>query len=292
MFSNDIRYNQKELGVSIVETLVTLAISGIVMTGLLTMYTQAAITGRDHSIRIATFLEAQAALQMMGSELRMMGNGVPFDQANFQIGEDTLSDPSVTEPIVVATATNTNISFRINESGGVFLLTEDFNPIFSTTIKLTELGSLGAGDPIYLSNSVVSGDDGLYAVIATVDSGTSSITIDPGYVGSPNSVFPMGSILEEVPVVTYSISADGNDVTRDSGSGPVVISGNSTLSLDYLDHNGAELTLPITNAMVVDELRSIRLTIQHRSKKKLSDGNYYTTTASQVFGIRNLNYLF
>jgi hypothetical protein len=215
---------------------------------------------------------------------------VPFDQANFQIGEDTLSDPTVTEPLDVTTASATNLTFRINETGDVFLLTADFDPAVDLTISLTDVSSLAVNDPIYITNNVMSGEDGLYGVVTAVDVGAGTVTIDAGYVASPGASFDMGSILEEVPEVTYTVS--GTNITRDSGFGAVTMAQNSTLAFTYLDEDMNEVALPLTNDKVVNNLRAVRVRIEHSSNKNMKSGRPYTAVIEQVFGIRNLNYAF
>lgn len=281
---------RREAGLSLIEALVALGLSAVLLAGLVQQYSTSTAMSYNQSIRVATILEAQAILQAIGLELRMIGNGVPFDQANFQIGENTLTDPTVTEPLDVATASATELTFRINETGDVFLLTADFNPASSFEIALTDTSSLDVGDPIYLTNSVVSGEDGLFGIVNSVNHGSKTVTLAAGFVVSPDATFPMGSILEEVATVTYR--TDGNTITRDSGFGPVVMAQNSTLNLEYLDAEGNVLDLPLTNETVVNSLRAIRVSVTHTSEKALKGAGAFSTTVDQVFGIRNLIYLY
>ena len=282
----------REQGFTVLELLISTLIAAVLFGALLTQYFSASGVARDHQIRIATQVQAQAIIQNIVSELRMLGNGVPFDQANFQIGEDTLADPSVTEPIDVSTASATNITFRLNETGEVYLLTADFDPAASLVISLTSITGLDVADPVYISNSVVSGDDGLFGTIAAIDSANSTITLNADYIASPSATFAMGSICEEVPLVTYNSAEDGSGITRDSGFGAILLGEQSTMTLEYLDHDGNPLTLPISNADVINTLRSIRVTVTLRSSSLLKSGQPYEATVTQTAGIRNLNYFF
>ena len=286
------RRHRRCRGFSILELMISVGIGGVVLGALVSQYSHTVATSHDQQVRIATYLQAQATLQMIGSELRMLGNGVPFDQANFQIGEDTLTDPTVTEPIDVATTTASHIGFRINETGDVYLLSGNFNPASTLTFTLTSTTGLEANDPIYLSNSVVAGDDGLFGTIASVDHGTNQVTLQSGVVYSPGATFNMGSICEEVSTVAYDSPADGTGITRDSGYGPVKLGNGSTFVLEFVDAAGTPVALPLTNTTVVNSLRAIRVTVNQQSANKLKDGSSYTATISQSFGIRNLNYLY
>lgn len=282
---------ESESGFTLFELIVTMVLTSIVFIGAMQAYNAMTAASYDLHIRIETNVQAQAIIQTIGNELRVLGNGVPFEQPNFQIGENTLSDPVVTEPILVNEATTSSIQFRLNETGEVALLMADFNPSLGLTVQLTDVAGLDANDPVYITNSVMSGDDGLYATITHVDTATNSITIDPAYVASPGAFFPMGSVLEEVPIVTYAYTPDVG-ITRDSGYGPVLLGNNAKLSFDYLDHNGNSLVLPLTNELVVNSLRSIRVTVKMANDSLLKNGEEYIATVSQVFGLRNLNYLY
>jgi len=283
--------SKDQSGFTLFELLVTLVLSAIVFVGAMQAYSSMTAASYDLHIRIATNVQAQAIIQTIGNELRVLGNGVPFEQPNFQIGENTLSDPLVTEPLLVNQATSSSIQFRLNETGEVALLMADFDPALGLDIQLTDVSGLDVNDPIYINNSVMSGDDGLFATITRVDSLGKVITISPTYVASPGAVFPMGSILEEVPIVTYSYTPDVG-ISRDSGYGAVLLGNNATLELDYLDHNGNSIPLPLTNDLVVNSLRSIRVTVEMTSDSLLKSGERYMATVSQIFGLRNLNYLY
>lgn len=284
-------YTDIERGFTLLELMVTLVLTSIVFLGAMQMYTTISSVSYDHHLRLGTHVQAQAIMQTIGNEIRILGNGVPFDQPNFQIGEDTLSDPTVTQPIDIATSTTSSISFRLNETGEVALLTADFDPTSSLTISLTDVSGLAVNDPIYLNNSVVSGDDGLYGVVTAVNSVSKTVTIGAGYVTAADADFPMGSILEEVPIVTYTYTP-GTGITRDSGYGAVLLGNNASMTLEYRDSAGNVLTPPLTNTVVVDQLRAIKVTIALTSDAKLKSGENYTATVEGVFGLRNLNYLY
>ncbi|HQH25913.1 MAG TPA: prepilin-type N-terminal cleavage/methylation domain-containing protein [Oligoflexia bacterium] len=277
-------------GFTFLELLVSLLLSGVVVSGLYMQLRTSIERARDHQIRLETFVQAQAVAQTIAAEIRMAGNGVPFDQKNFFIGAPNLSDNTVTEPIVVSDTSASKIALRVNEAGEVFLLAASFDPASSATISLNDVSLLEENDPIYISNSVVSGDDGLYAQVASVNSASNTITIDSDYVASPGAVFAAGSTLEEVPVVTYE-SVNGT-ITRDSGFGPVFLAENGTLTLEYLDIDGNALNLPLQQTDLVNALRSARITITLSSPRKMSTGETYAASVSQVIGIRNLDYLF
>ena len=280
-------------GFTVVELLVSMLLATVVVAGAIKHYLISAQQARDNQIRVETFLQAQAVVQNIGFELRTVGNGVPFDQANFQIGESSLSDPTVTEPINVAATTASSITFRVNETGTVALLTQDFDPSIDLEVVLTDVSSLTANDPIYISNSVVAGDDGFYGIIDSVDTGNSSATIAAGYVSTPGATFDKGSVFEEVASVVYTSDTLNEQITRNSGFGDIIVAKNAALAFDYLDSSGTSLTLPMAASDLTNSLRAITVTVTVESSKILSNTKEtYTATATQTFGLRNLTYLY
>lgn len=287
-------------GFTLMELMVSVSIGAGLMLGIVSGYRSVVAISYDHKVRTVTRLQAEAIMQTIGVELRTLGNGVPFDQPNFQIGESTLSDPTVTHPILTATADTDYISFRLNESGEVHLLTADFDPASDNTISLTGTNGLEVGDTIYLNNSVVAEDDGYVAEVTAINTSTNVITVDTSSdVYSPSATFKMGTLCENVSLVTYESFADWSGITRDAGNGSVVMAPNSTMTLTYLDENGSAITLPLTpdcpsppcTDSLTDNLRSIQVSVSVRSSSNLSDGSTYTATMTQTFGIRNLGLL-
>lgn len=281
-------------GFTIVELIVTMGIISVVFLGLLVQYTQGVKAARDLSIRNETYLQAQAVLQMVCADIRTLGNGVPFELDNFQIGEITLSDPTITEPIDVATAASNYLKFRLNESGEVAVLTANYDPAASFQVNLTSVDGLAAGETIYISNAVVSGEDGLYATISSVDTANDRITLNNDIDRSPSSTFDMGSTLEEIRLIIYRSEADGSAIYRsnDNGTTEILLAEDGTVGFEYIKHDNTILTPPITNSNVVNDLRSIRVTVNITSDQPLSDGSTYTATTQQVVGLRNLTYAF
>lgn len=282
----------RERGFTLIEMLVTIGIVSLLFGGLLQQYSSSIAAARDHSIRMEAQVQAQALAQTIVSELRSLGNGVPFDQSNFEIAELALTDPTVTEPILVTQCTESRVAFRLNETGEVHLLAADFDPSFLLQVQLTGVDGLDVNDPIYISNAVMSGDEGLYATIAAVDSSTNTVTLNGDYITTAGATFDMGSTFEEVPVVVYESLADGTGITRDSGFGPVIMANSASMELEYLDWNLNVLALPLTNTDVINSLRAIRVTINVDGKRQLSTGENFTATVTQIAGLRNLNFLY
>ena len=278
---------------TMLESLTAIMISSSVLLATSSLFSSTVKANHDQKIKTETLVHAQAVLQMIGNELKPLGNGVPFDQANFEIGELTLSDPEVSYPIDVSKSDNSQIAFRLNETGEIALLTQDFDPAVSSTVYLTNVSSYQVNDPIYISNSVVAGDDGLYAKVQAVNTAAKSIILDgASIISSPSAQFKKGSVMEEVPVVEFKNLNSGEGITRDSGYGPVMLAEDATVNFEYLDSNGNALDLPLTAESIVNSLRVIKLNVVKSHPHKLSTGQTYQVTVSQSFALRNLNILY
>lgn len=292
---------QKNKGFTLIELMITLVVSSLVITGILSTYTYTVSVAFNQKIKLVAKLQADAVLQTIGSELKSLGNGVPFDQSNFLIGDVLVNDTTITYPLLISDSDVDTINFRINETGRTFILTDDFNPNFSSTVKLTDVQGLSTGDTIYITNGVIDGDDGLYATIDSVNTSTKSITLsgvdasaasredplDPNFAS-----FSTGSLLEAVNTVTYDSPSLSTGILRNSGGSAVTMANNATMTFKYFNSAGTEITtLPLTELNLINDLRVIEVTVNVQSTKPLKDGSTYTATVTQAFGLRNLNYL-
>lgn len=286
------KHSCEQKGFTLVEMSMSLAMGSMVLFAVMQHFSGVARTAKDYEIRLETLSHAQAMMQTITTELRMAGNGVPFDQPNFEIGETILSNPSVTLPIIISDSTETKISFRLNETGNVAILAADFNPASSLVISVTDTEGLAEGKTVYITNSTISGDEGLSGVVASVDESTKTVTLEAGYVTSAGAVFGKGSVLEPVPIVTFNDEWLNFGITRDSGNGKILLGENASLTLDYLDKNNNEMSLPLSEADLVNSLRAVRVNIEKTSFTPLSTGENYKVSLSQVVSIRNLSLIY
>lgn len=223
-----------ERGFSFVELIVSLGISSMVFAAAIGSFNHLSHLAYDNKLRIVAQLEAQSVIELMTSELRMIGNGVPFHQPNFLIAQADLGDNTVTQPILVDGTTAEQIRFRLNETGETYILTSDFDPGAGTVISLTDVSKILIGDEIYLTNSTVGQDDGLWGTVTNVNSGANTVTIAGGAQYSVGAVFEKGSLFEVVPVITYTSNPYFGGITRDNGSGELNIVPAGQFSLTYL----------------------------------------------------------
>src|SRR6188768_2336267 len=116
--SNDPREDD---ALTLLEMLMCITIAGIVILAAVVTLTQLSQHVNDHREKYFAHAQAQNILDMMTPELRMIGNGVPFHQTNFLIGNTTLSDPTVAEPVLFPPSTAKRIKFRLNETGEIYM---------------------------------------------------------------------------------------------------------------------------------------------------------------------------
>lgn len=220
----------------------------------------------------------------MTFDVRMMGSGMPFAQANFQISGTGLG----TAPLpLLTTADNSSFTFRRNPLGNITQLTANFLPAAgSLTMNVASTADLAVGDVIYINDFIESGTGGLRGTIASKTA--TSITLNNSYVTSAATTFKAGSLVERVQDISYVSSNTWSGITRNDGSGVVVLGRNSTFSISYYDKAGTLLTLPLTEAAIRDNLTSVQLTVSVRSTRKLRDGSLYTAQMHQRVGLRNL----
>lgn len=286
---------RNEKGFTLTELTVGLFITSFMIIGLVQAFALVTGLGNDQKIRAVNLLQAEAALYTIGSEIRSMGNGIPFEQKNFEIGEPTLNDPTVTHPIDLTESTAAKLKFKINESGRTYMLRSDYQPDISFNVYLVDATGLEAGKEIYITNGVIGEDDGLYGVVSSVNLGNNEIVLSPTPDFSPpndipSTLFKAGSLLEQVSNVTYETVS--GSIFRDLDDNSVLLANNSLLSFEYLDRSGSALALPLTELALVDDFRNVRVTIAVTSTSNLSSGSPHTSTVSQIFAVRNFNYVF
>lgn len=284
-------------GFTLLEMLVTILISSMLLLSVVQGFSYISRIAGDQKIRTTSQLQAQSVLDMITPELRMLGNGVPFHQANFLIAQENLTDNTVTQPILVDGTTEDQIRFRLNQTGETYIVVNDYDPAASSTITLTGVNKIYENDEVYITNSTVGLDDGLWGRVASVNTSANTVTLDTGYQYSPGSTFPEGSLLEVVPIITYTSTPEYLGVSRDDGNGAISLVTNGQFKLDYLNSEGDVISLPLEASTAdpfpdsaIQNVRAIRITVKVRSNEILSTGNNHIATAVQTVGIRNLNY--
>jgi Tfp pilus assembly protein PilW len=280
-------------GETVLSVLVGLGLTTALFAATLSSFFQMANSSIDRRTMAAAQDQAKTVADLIAAELRIAGAGMPLGQPNFAIGGTGLG----TAPLpILLTATATQISYRINETGMNTVITADYTP--STTARtFTVLSASGfvVGDTVYISNLTAGGSqiqpgntEGMMGVISAITG--SSVTISSSYIAPTVTplVFRAGSTVDRVTQIDLVSGTSG--ITRNPETGAVVLQPNSSFSLVYLDSAGATITLPLTNTTVANSLTAVRITVNVQGSRKLRSGATYTATATQTVALRNLNF--
>jgi|GEM_PF-2871877 len=274
-----------ERGESILSTYVALLIMGIILSAGTSLFTNSL----KHSADIRALTQAQIAatniLDMMSFEMRMMGSGMPLTQSSFSYDNVAIRERAL--PILLS-ASNSSITFRLNEAGSSALLTSDASPSGTTmTVNLDSSEAFNLGDTVYISSFSVGGTHALRGVISQKNGNTISLS---SVTATPSATFPASSVVQPVSDITYTSTLDG--ISRSSSRGSSMFVGsmfypNATFELTYYDGPGQILSLPLTATSIRNTVAGIGIRILVNSESRF-DGSPRDTEAQQIVALRNL----
>lgn len=272
----------EEKGFTLIELLVSLAIGGITLASVYANLVNAMKLNNDQHLKSEAEYRAQAILDYITDDIRMAGAGMPIGQANFALNDVSLGDAPLP---ILATSDDDELYLKLNEDGRVAIVTTSYTPApASLSIEVDDASGIEIGNTIYLSNSTTGGEDGLMGEISGVSGNT--ITILSSYTSSAGASFDVGSTLNVVSNVNY----DGTQSELGFYRNNLTLSPNTELDLDYLDVDGNEITLPLTNSAVANLLNRIHITVTVESEFPIRTGNGqpHVAIAEQVVVLRNL----
>lgn len=268
-----------ERGESLLGTLVALTLASIALTASTSFFIASAKHSTDIRASTQAQVRASTLLDLMTSELRMLGSGMPLSQSSFSPTDATLGDAPL--PVLLS-ATATEITFRFNPFGRSTMLTTDFNPASHTTATVESTTGFSVGDTVYLSSYSAGGTHGLRGVITAL----TPTTIGLGsVVTASGATFPASSLVHPVVEVTYTSNDSG--VTRTTSEGSTVTLPQAQFTLTYLDQSQQAITLPLTTSALDTRLSAVRVTI-HSTHSSRFDTATDTTLAQQTVALRNI----
>jgi type II secretory pathway pseudopilin PulG len=280
--TNTPRYHS--FGHTLVEVLVSILLGGMVL-GAATKSFTASVKGTvDMRSMSRTQEQARAILDLLSTELRLLGAGMPLGQADFPITATTFNDTNL--PILLD-ATQYNIKFRKNERGIQTSLSSNYTPA-ATSLSIPVLSSSGfiVGDPVYISDMVLGGSFGMWGKVASMSSG--NINLNSEIYHPAGITFTAGSIVEPVSLIEYNSPADGSGVTRDTGLDTTILAPNSSFKLTYLDQSGTAIALPLTADIIGNSLSAIDIEVTVGARAADYDGEFYEATVGHRVALRNL----
>ena len=265
------------------ELIVGLLIMSTFMAGVTGIYLNSSWYTYNNEIIIRTEESARSVLDIIIYDLRMLGTGMPIGQSNFSIDDEDIGTAAL--PLLTSSDSN-DLTFRLNETGAQAITTAEFDPSAGQTIQLTDTSDFSAGDFVYVSDSTAGGSDGLRGEISSVTN--SQITLNGVYQTADGSVFPLGSTVSRVVTVDFESMSDWDGITRDNGTGEVLLAENVEFEVVYYDSNGDEIETPLSESEILNELTTIEVTVTARSSSDLRDGSRYYAEARQTVALRNL----
>ena len=271
-------------GFSLLELIITMAMTGMLLTMVASQFLSASRLTHDERIIIRSQEKARALLDILSFDLRMAGAGMPLSQEDFTTTDPLLSDA----PLAILTSSDIDtITLRYNSKGVRTILSADYSPTaFDLDFTVSSVDGFSDGDIIYFSDLPRGGETGMKAEVSSIAGNT--ITIDSAFTAPASISLSTGSTVDVVSEITFDSPIGGDGVTRDSGNGPVLLMSNSDFSITYLDNDGGTLSPPLTAAEIENELATLELTVTVTGDISLKDGSDYIATAQQNISIRNL----
>ena len=276
--------DQTANGFSLIELLTSIAITSAIITGAVAFFADTTHNTQDRATIIKTKLHASHLLELIVSEIRMAGAGVPMQQKNFSAQDSSLKDA----PLPVLTNSNEySITFRITSTGEIITTTEDFQPSNSNlSFSALPTRNLKTGDMIYISNSTTGGQEAMLATINSISK--DRIYITKNYFSSEDAYFRKGSICTKTTLVTYQSITPETGIERIENGSIAPLARNATVKFKYLDQNGDSIKLPLNSSTISNALSSISVSVNIKSQHRLRNGNYHNEIMQQAVAIRNI----
>jgi hypothetical protein len=230
--------------------------------------------------------QARTLSHLISSDLRVIGSGMPLGSPRFHPFDPQVGDAALP---ILPYADATNITYRVNKSGRFGSLTAPFDPSFERSFSVTSTDGFRPDSWLYISNissefsqsSLISGLRARIISVGDNSIGVSDVSTNEG------AVFKWGSIAEIVDEVTLDC-ANVEGISRDTGSGPIILYPNSSCTITYLDTEHNELAYPLTTDAIQSLVSSIRFTISVPGRRRLQSGNSYTAQVAETVALRNI----
>ena len=279
------RVRVAQAGSTLLELLVAILIAAFLLGAAVAGYRQASRTMYDNETIVRAEQEAREILDLMVTDLRTTGSGVPIGLEHFDPLDPVLGDA----PLAVLTASNASaLTVRTNSNAVDTLLTADFTPSPAVRIiSVEDASKFKAGDIVYVSGATSGGTFGLRGTVE--NAAATSITISSSFVAAVGATFRARSVIAQVDQVSFTSNSATKVIERTDRNGTVGVSKHGTFSLTYLDANGTELSLPLTALSIAKSLAAVRISVEVEGKRLTGESENYVAEAEQIVSLRNLN---
>jgi prepilin-type N-terminal cleavage/methylation domain-containing protein len=250
-------------GFTLVELLMTLAILGVVMAGLLTVYEAGVSIGRAGTNRTEAQQSARATMSI-DERLRLAGYGYPRTLPTF------------------TAATPASMTFWADLRNASTILMADLNA-GNATLTVSDASRINAGNTIFLIKGDQSQQLTVTAVTSDGNPGTNdTITVAAG----PTALYERGTLVGRPRQITYSWDAQTQRLSMNAGDGTglqPLVEGAQNLQFQYFDTGDAA----IAGAALAANLGNIRRIVITMTAQA-GTGNPATFTVTSSVRPRNL----
>ncbi len=270
IFLGSVRGDQR--GFTLIELLVTIAILGIVMAAVFTIYATGNTVGLTAENRAEAQQTARAAM-LMEEDLRLIGYGCP--------PAGCLTPPPAAPQFMITAASATAITFWADLTNTSTPLTANLNA-GANVVNVVAGAGLGfaVGDTVYLINGA---QFARHTVAAT---GAATITVNPAVACPPPApstpcpppplAYPQGAQVGRPRLIIYSWNPATLTLSKDPGDGTglqPLATGIPNFNLRYFDTNDAEI-LPANpvGAANLANIRRIQISMTAQSAAALNRG--------------------
>jgi len=274
----------REVGFTIMEVLVSLTISGALLSSLVMQFASVSKYSRDLAIKAEVRETLRSLFEIISSDIRNAGSGMPIGLSNFKTTTAGVSDYAL--PIFTSSSGAT-IQLRLCVNGKSDLTTALYdNLLTSKELSLMSTSGFKLNDKIYLSELTSGGTTGMYANIASVVSGVKLTLSD---VVMPTGVTAIRASSQASVVSDISIQYDSSlsSITRTTPTGTITLAPRSVVAFTYLNTSGAVIS-PLTSSNIANSLAAIGTTITVNGSKNLSTGLAYSETKTLNIVLRNI----
>jgi prepilin-type N-terminal cleavage/methylation domain-containing protein len=245
-------------GFTLIELLITLAILGVVMAGLLTVYTGGESIGSAGMNRTEAQQSARATMSI-DEKLRLAGYGYPRTLPTF------------------TAVTPTSMTFWADVRNASTILMADLNQ-GNTTLTVSDAPRINPGDPIYLIKGDLWQQLTVTAVASDGNPGTNdTITVAAG----PTGLYERGTLVGRPRQITYSWNVATRVLSMNAGNGTglqPLVEGVLNLQFRYFDPSDAEIQ-PAALAMNLGNIRRIVITMTAQSTGTSNPATFTVTSS-------------
>lgn len=246
-----IRFDQR--GFTFLELLLALAIMGLVMAGVVSLYMTGSSIYLAAANQVETQQAARGAMLMLEENLLLAGDGFP-------------TAPGIPK---ITAATPTSITSWADLTNGTTLLFADVNQ-GNTTLNVNSAAGIKSGDTVYL----ISGGQWEARTVSSVTGTT--ITVNPG----AGAFYPQGAQVGRPKAVTFSWDAGMKRISKDAGEGgglQPLADGVQAFQLRYFDAGNNEIA-PVNLPGNLANIRRIAITVTVQSASALNPGTFIITS--------------